>query len=102
MQIKKGLKHTMTRMTDTELIGYCAIHCETPRALFNGDQINRMIALAGYPKDFPREIEPNRCVSVHDEMSELCKLARERIKLNAMTPIPNNIIPFPKGANSHA
>ena len=30
-------------MTDAELIGYCDIHCETERALFNDRQINRML-----------------------------------------------------------
>ena len=62
-------------MTDRELIGYCDIHCESERALFNERQINRMIELAGYPSGFVREV----CVgwySVHEEMKELVRLAR--------------------------
>lgn len=38
-----------------------------------------MIALAGYPEDFPREISPKDWISVKGLMSELCKLAREKL-----------------------
>jgi len=61
-----------------ELIGYCSIHCETPRALFNGRQINDMIMLAGYPDDFPREVDPNLWISAKQPMQDLCDLALKR------------------------
>ncbi len=62
-------------MTDEELIGYCEIHCETERALFHANDINRMFVLAGEP-------DPNLTgwYSVHEEMEELCKKARKRMK----------------------
>lgn len=75
----------MSAMTDTELIGYCEIHCTTERALFVGEHINRMIALAGFPSDFPAAVEPNAWLSAHDEMAELCKLAQDRAKSSPAT-----------------
>jgi len=65
-------------MDDEHLIGYCEIHCQTERALFSDTHINRMIALAGYPKDFPRTV--TGWYSMHEEMQELCDLAKERVK----------------------
>lgn len=41
-------------MTDEEFIGYCAIHSDTERALFNGPQVARMIRLAGRDEDLAR------------------------------------------------
>ena len=67
-------------MTDKELIGYCSLHCETPRALFHGKHINRMLKLAGFPADFVRAVSPDEWVSVHEPMQELCTLARAKIK----------------------
>lgn len=64
-------------MTDEELIGYCDIHCETPRALFVGAHINRMIELAGAPPGFV-QVPADRFYSVKDPMKELVKLATER------------------------
>lgn len=66
-------------MTDEELIGYCDLHCESERALFNAEQINRMISLAGHPEDYVRQV-PDGWYSIHDEMKNLVKLARERLK----------------------
>lgn len=69
----------MSLTTDAELIGYCEIHCETERALFAGAHINRMIELAGFPPGFPAAVSPDGFLSAHEEMAELCKLARERL-----------------------
>ena len=86
----------MAEMSDKELIGYCDIHCETPRALFHRDQVNRMLALAGHPKNFAYEVSKyQEWLSVHEEMKELCELARKRIELNSSTVIPDNVIKFP-------
>ena len=84
----------MADMTDKELIGYCDIHCETPRALFSHQHINRMIRLAGYPDDWPREIEegPGRFSAVHEEMKELCSLALARMTRNESTTILDNVV----------
>lgn len=62
-------------MSDEDFIGYCEVHCETPRALFSGDQINRMIRLAQLDIIYPR----NEWFTMHDSMRKLCELARERL-----------------------
>lgn len=67
----------MTGMTDVELIGYCEIHCETPVALFSPQHTNRMLELAGFPVNFVRSTD--RWLSLHEEMKELCALARQRL-----------------------
>jgi hypothetical protein len=85
----------MSEMNDLDLIGYCDLHCETERALFHADHINRMIALAGYPKNFPRKVVDVKWVSTHEDMKELCKLARARMKLLASPP-PDNVVSFRK------
>lgn len=61
------------------LIGYCEIHCETPRALFYGKQVNDMLKLAGHPDGWVLEVDENEWFSIHDEMAELCKLARAQL-----------------------
>lgn len=68
-------------MTDEILIGYCDYHCETPRALFNSEQIIRMIKLSNaYP--WYSDIDPKNpptlapWCSLHDEMKNLVELAR--------------------------
>lgn len=61
-------------MTDTELIGYCEIHCTTERALFHSKHINRMAALAGV-----NEGVPTGWYSMHDLMEQLCVQARARM-----------------------
>lgn len=65
---------------DLRLIGYCEIHCRTERALFIGRDINRMLALAGHPAGFARRVPPEAWFSVHDDMADLCRLARERMR----------------------
>jgi len=77
--------------TPEELIGYCELHCETPRALFHSKHINEMIRLAGYPKNFVREIQVDNFFSMHEDMAELCKLARARLKL-LNSPPPDNVV----------
>ncbi len=64
---------------DIDLINYCDIHCETERALFKGSHINRMLILAGNPDGFVRSVPSDDFLSVHDEMKQLCRLARERL-----------------------
>lgn len=66
----------MAEMTDRELIGYCRLHCQTERALFHRDHVNRVLALAG--------LSPGRQIlqewmSIHEEMTELCDLAQARL-----------------------
>jgi hypothetical protein len=67
-------------MTDSELLNYCDLHCETERALFSGEHVNRMIALAGYPDNFVHSINPQEWVSLHDDMKDLCSMARDRLE----------------------
>lgn len=38
-------------MNDRELIEYAKYHSQTPRALFSGDQVNRILELAGMEPD---------------------------------------------------
>lgn len=66
-------------MNDRDLIGYCEIHCQTERALFKGDDVNRMLQLAGYPEGFVREVPGHQFFSLHDEMEELVKLSKARL-----------------------
>ena len=61
---------------DHKLIGYCEIHCETDRALFNGKDVARMFELAGEPLEHPPSAR--QFISMHQEMAELCKKARAR------------------------
>ncbi len=69
-------------MNDDDLIGYCDLHCKTERALFHWTHINRMIALAGYPKDFVRELDGSvQWVSLHEPMQFLVDRARTKKKL---------------------
>lgn len=67
-------------MTDEQLIGYCDLHCESERALFSGEQINRMLALAGFPKGFAKAVPAQSWISVHDDMKTLCEMARMRMR----------------------
>ena len=80
----------MSLDTDDGLIGYCEIHCETPRALFKGTHINRMLALAGRPKNFVQSVPDDGWYSMHEDMALLCRLARERIA----NPPTSQVIPF--------
>ncbi len=76
--------------TDESLIGYCELHCETERALFNGSHINRMLELAGHPKGFIRQVPADGWYSMHEDMAKLCELARARLA----NPPTAQIIPF--------
>ncbi len=66
-------------MTDAELIGYCRIHASTQRALFNEEQINRMLALANYPSGYVRQVETG-WYSLHKRMTLLCDIAEARMQ----------------------
>lgn len=88
-------------MEDEELIGYCEIHCQTPRALFNSQQINRMLVLAGHPKGYPKEIEPNRWVTVHADMEDLCKIARKRLAISKqLVGAQSNVVSIHSGQST--
>lgn len=63
--------------SDEDLIGYCEIHCKTELALFHGKHINEMFKLAGIDRKVEFE---NGFYAAHESMSELCKLARKRLK----------------------
>lgn len=71
-------------MTDEQLIGYCEIHCQTERALFNNEQVNRMLELAG---SHVRLSTMSTWTTVRDEMVLLCEMARFRLK-HRLPPIP--------------
>lgn len=67
-------------MDDLGLINYCELHCQTERALFVGKQVNRMLALAGYPEGYVRSVPDTEWISLHSDMAELCKLAKRRLQ----------------------
>ena len=64
--------------TDEQLIGYCQLHCETPRALFHTSHINRILKLANYPEGYPQEpLEDNFVNCDSDCMLPLLKIIKE-------------------------
>lgn len=63
-------------MSDEELIGYCAIHCTTERALFHISHINRMLKLAGREELSHRD--HGEWHSMHEDMEQLVKEVREK------------------------
>ena len=70
-------------MTDEQLIGYCEIHCETPRALFNGKQFKRMLVLAGELTAIEGtglQVDDDAWFSIKGGMRELCEKARKNLK----------------------
>lgn len=70
-------------MNDEQLIGYCEIHCETPRALFNGKQVKRMLALAGELnaiEEAELQLDDDDWLSIKGDMRELCEKARKNLK----------------------
>jgi hypothetical protein len=88
-------------MNDDELIGYCSFHCQSERALFNAEQINRMLILSGNPFRIAN-IPNGQWRSVHEEMEEMCSLAR--LNLSAKTIQENQaselgVTIFPKANN---
>jgi hypothetical protein len=86
MTLSTELRRVGARMTDDELIGYADIHCETPRAIFHVNHINRLIRLAGNPNGL-QEFEHNPdspFFHAHENfIKPLVKLARERTLLEA-------------------
>ncbi len=69
-------------MTAERLIGYCDLHCETPRALFGRDMVAQMVLLAGEPEDWdsPEDIASGqKWMSLKEEMKELVNLATKRM-----------------------
>lgn len=82
----------MSEMTDTDLIDYCDLHCETERALFIGRHVNRMLDLAGKPVGFVRTVPEMKWISMHGSMKELCALARERMRASNGLTHPRSLI----------
>lgn len=65
--------------TPEELIGYCMIHSETERHLFNGAQLIDLINLSGDGN--AARIDPKRWYSPEEsDVKAACKKARERLK----------------------
>src|ERR1700722_11595196 len=99
-----------TEMTDEQLIGYCEIHCQTPRALFSRAHVLRMAALA----EIEVSLEPwMNFVSMYEDMELLCQRARFNLAVKATAAkiqgettevevpvilLPSNVIPFRKRA----
>lgn len=75
-------------LSDDQFIGYCELHCQTPRALFSGRHVNRMLKLAGNPPHFSKQVADDEFLSLHESMAELCTLARARIAANSCTTTP--------------
>lgn len=70
----------MADLTDEQLLGYCALHCRTERALFHSSHLNRMLELAGYPSDYNKSVTEG-WHSVHENtLGPLIRLAEERIR----------------------
>lgn len=64
-------------MTDEQLIRYCAAHAQTERALFSGEHINRMFALAGYAEGSWQRMAPDDWASMKQSMLELVGKAQD-------------------------
>jgi hypothetical protein len=63
---------------DTEFLGYCDIHCETPRALFSYEHCVRLYRLAGH--DVADPTTQGFHAMYADEAKPLIKTARERLR----------------------
>lgn len=72
-------------MDDQSFINYCKIHCTTQRALFSGEDVNRMIDLAANAFFNYRKVKPGEFYSLHDEMEHLCHWAQKN--LNECKPL---------------
>lgn len=72
-----------SHMPRGDLIGYCAIHCKTERALFHKSMVAQMVEYAGRPKGFlsPEIIARGmtKFHSLHESMGKLVELARNRV-----------------------
>ena len=64
--------------SDEFFIGYCDIHCETPRALFSYEHCVRLYRLAGHEVADPET--PGFHAMHAEEAKPLIKKARERLK----------------------
>jgi hypothetical protein len=69
----------VSEWSDDELIGYCDIHCESERALFSAEMIQRMQRLAGIEP----QIELEGFYSMHEDMKTLCAEARYNLSMQA-------------------
>ncbi len=73
-------------MNIEELVGYCDLHSETPRALFRKDMIAQMIDYAGNPEDYPTAEEMSKAdiewQSLHEEMKALVDICKKKYSLN--------------------
>ena len=65
--------------TAEQLIRYCSLHCTTPRALFKGIHVNKMIDLADAHDEF-NKIKDDSWISLHEDMEELVELAEAKLK----------------------
>ena len=68
-------------MGKDELIGYCDINCETPRALFSREMFAQMVEYAGRPENYqaPDEIiNGPEFRSMKENMKTLVDLARSQ------------------------
>lgn len=65
-------------MTDDELIGYAAIHCETDRALFHTKHARQLLTLADLP--IPEWLQnADTFIAIHeDEMAPILAAIRKR------------------------
>ncbi len=82
-------------MNDEAFIGYCELHCDTPRALFSARDVERILKLAG--EKCAHKLEGFYHVYA-DQMMPLCKAARARLAapaIDASKPSAK-IIQFPK------
>lgn len=79
----KDVPKYYSQMDRNALSGYCSIHCKTSRALFSKEMIAQMVEYAGSPEHFSKSeegIDGIKWYSMHEEMEELVKLARENSK----------------------
>lgn len=70
-----------TDWTDEDFLGYCDIHCETPRALFSREHIERLAKLAGGEWVWRNPHAVPTFYALHAaEAKPLIKKARERLR----------------------
>ena len=68
----------MEPLTDEQFLGYCDIHCETPRALFSYEDCVRLYRLAGHDVADPTT---QGFHAMHEEEAKpLIAKARERLR----------------------
>jgi len=77
-------------MTDEEFLGYCDIHCETPRALFSEAHCVRLYRLAGEEVFDPSRA--TRFYAMHAaEAKPLIEKARERLASGGLPGRPERV-----------